>query len=69
MGTASSIVVAITNVIIEQFLILTVKWERMNTVTEYMDVLTLKMVFLQFLNSGVFVVWANILASYQNFSL
>lgn len=69
MGTASSIVVAITNVIIEQFLILTVKWERMNTVTQYMDVLTLKMCFLQFLNAGIFVVGANILASYQNFTL
>jgi hypothetical protein len=34
-----------------------------------MDVLTLKMCFLQFLNAGVFVVGANILASYRKFSL
>ncbi len=34
-----------------------------------MDVLTFKLVFLQFLNSGIFVVAATIIANYQTFNL
>lgn len=34
-----------------------------------MDVLTYKLVFLQFLNSGIFVVAATILANYEDFNL
>lgn len=37
--------------------------------TEYMDVLTFKLVFQQFLNAGIFIVGANIAANYETFNL
>jgi hypothetical protein len=69
LGTASSIVVALTNGILQTFLVKTTFYERMNTMTEYMDVLSTKLALLQFLNSGIFIVGANILADYKNFNL
>lgn len=69
VGTLASVVVSITNLILQYFLIYTTFWERMATITEYADVLNFKLVFQQFLNAGIFVVAANIAANYETFSL
>lgn len=69
IGTLASVIVTITNLLLQYFLIYTTYWERMNTVTEYMDVLTFKLVFQQFLNSGLFIVGANIAVNYETFNL
>lgn len=69
LGTLASIVVTITNLFLQYFLIYTTYWERMNTVTEYMNELTFKLVFQQFLNAGLFIVGANIAANYESFNL
>lgn len=69
VGTFASVIVTITNLFLQYFLIYTTYWERMNTVTEYMDVLTFKLVFQQFLNAGLFIVAANITANYETFNL
>lgn len=69
VGTFASVIVTITNLLLQYFLIYTTYWERMNTVTEYMDVLTFKLVFQQFLNAGLFIVGANIAANYETFNL
>lgn len=69
VGTFASVIVTITNLFLQYFLIYTTYWERMNTVTEYMDVLTFKLVFQQFLNAGLFIVAANIAANYETFNL
>lgn len=69
VGTFASVIVTITNLFLQYFLIYTTYWERMNTVTEYMDVLTFKLVFQQFLNAGLFIVAANIAVNYETFNL
>ena len=69
MSTASSILVSILNVIIQQFLIFTSVKERNETQTEYNTVLMIKISFFQFLNTGVFVVLANFLADIDGFAL
>lgn len=69
VGTFASVIVTITNLFLQYFLIYTTYWERMNTVTEYMDVLNFKLVFQQFLNAGLFIVAANIAANYETFNL
>lgn len=69
VGTLISVLVTITNLILEYFLMYTTYLEKMKTVTAYMDVLSFKLVFLQFLNSGLFIVIANIAANYEAFNL
>jgi len=65
----ASVVVTVTNLILQYFLIYTTYWEKMNTITEYTDVVNFKLVFQQFLNAGIFVVGANIAANYETFNL
>lgn len=69
VGTLASVSVTITNLILQYFLIYTTFWEKMNTMTEYLEVLNFRLVFHQFLNSGLFVVGANIAANYETFNL
>ncbi len=69
VGTAASFLVTFTNLLLQYYLVYSTMWEKMDTMTAYMDVLTFKLVFLQFLNSGIFVVGANILANYETFNL
>ena len=69
VGTAASIMVTLTNFILNQFLTFSTAMEKIYTQTQYLDILTFKLISQQFLNSGVFVVAANILANYQDFDL
>jgi len=48
-------------------MIRSVHWEKLSTKTERMELLTTKICLLQFLNSGIVVVIANIMANGQLF--
>jgi hypothetical protein len=69
LSVGLSILVAIFNFIILQFLVFTTVKERNETLTEFNTVLTVKISFFQFLNTGIFVVLANFLADIKNFTI
>ncbi len=69
LSVGLSLIVAIFNFIILQFLIFTSHKERNETLTEFNTVLTVKITFFQFLNTGIFVVLANFFADTKNFTI
>ena len=69
MSIGLSILISVFNFIILQFLIISSRKERNETLTEFNTVLTVKISFFQFLNTGVFVVAANFLADISNFKI
>ena len=69
VGMASSILVALMNEVIYKFLIYTAQKERKLTQTKINTNLIIKMGFFLFLNAGVFMVAARILAQIKTFEL
>jgi heme/copper-type cytochrome/quinol oxidase subunit 2 len=69
LTTASSLIVTIFNVILMLVLGFLTKKERNETETEDQTVLMVKVTLFQFLNAGIFVIIAEITATYSTFSL
>lgn len=69
LSVGLSILVAVFNFLILQFLVITTVKERNETLTEFNTVLTVKISFFQFLNTGIFVVLANFLADINHFTI
>lgn len=69
MGTVSSVGVSIMNIIVLQFLYFTSTKERNETETDFNKSLIIKISFFQFVNAGIFIVLANILADPGKFSI
>lgn len=69
ISTCISVVISLFNWIIQLFLGFTSKKQRNETVTEYNMVLMVKISVFQFLNTGVFVILAQLLANFDDFSL
>lgn len=69
MSTVFSITVSILNFVIQIFLGFTSQRQRTETLTEFNNILMVKISVFQFLNTGVFVVLAQFMANMDNFSL
>lgn len=69
IGIFSSVLVAIMNEVIYQFLVFTASRERKETTTQMNINLIIKIGLFLFLNAGVFMVLAKILARVHDFKL